>query len=118
MFSDGSIVCDGQAPPNGLLASPSGGAGGSAGGAIQLRVGQLAGRGNITSNGGWGGVYRSPAYYGGGGAGGRIAVYYGSSTYSGSIQAYGGQTIIPMNVFCPGGPGMKRGNERYLGQIP
>ncbi len=75
----GSINADGQdyydRPPN------SGGSGGS----VYLIVGEIAGAGPISSDGGNG--YSTS---GGGGGGGRIAIYYEEKTYNGTITVTGG----------------------------
>jgi hypothetical protein len=88
---DGEVTADGEVGSNtgsGMYAS-FGGSG--SGGSIYLSVGELAGTGVISANGGDSPVHPSyGTYFAGGGGGGRIAIFYSTNTYMGTISAFGG----------------------------
>jgi hypothetical protein len=90
---DGQITADGAA-------SPSGSGGGASGGSIFVLCDSFSGAGNITANGGNGGL--ALGYSGGGGGGGRIGFFfnYNNSQMSFALVAHGG------TGFEPGGAGM------------
>lgn len=80
----GKLRLDGQIITDGTAASGNA-SGGASGGSVWLVLGDFAGSGLISADGGNGGLP-----YGGGGGGGRIAVIAAKSTFNGTLSAVGG----------------------------
>ncbi len=85
----GTLRVEGRLTANGWAGSGIHGGAGS-GGSLYLSADRIAGRGQISANGG-----SNPAgSLGGGGGGGRIAIYFGTDEFAGVLTACGGDGAV------------------------
>ena len=83
LIVNGTLQVEGSILSNGTASSWDW-AGGGSGGSLLLRVGELAGHGQISADG------AQVGSGGGGGGGGRVALYYGVNSFLGILRADGG----------------------------